>query len=204
MFLLASREKQFLLEVARRALTAAVHGHDALQGLRSDAPWAAPGGAFVSLHRRARLRGCVGQIGSKQPLVYVVAYCARAAALEDPRFDPVQPDELAEIEIELSILSPLAEIRPGEIEVGRHGLLVSRGAQRGVLLPQVATQFRWTAAHFLEQTCMKAGFERDAWSQPGTRLEAFTAEVFAEAEFQGVGGDESSPTHADPDYSNST
>jgi len=204
MFPLASREKQFLLGVARRALIAAVHGQDALQDLRGGAQEAAPGGAFVSLHRRARLRGCVGQIGSKQPLVYVVAYCAKAAALEDPRFEPVRVDEIAEIEIELSILSPLAQIGPEEIEVGRHGLVVSRGAQRGVLLPQVATQFRWTAARFLEETCMKAGFERDAWSQPGTRLEAFTAEVFAEAEFKGEEGDESPLTHDRPGYSNST
>jgi len=203
MFPLASREKQFLLEVARRALTAAVQGQDVLQGLHTNVQLLATGGAFVSLHRHARLRGCVGQMGTKQPLIYVVAYCAKAAALEDPRFNPVLPDELAEIEIELSILSPLVEILPGEIEVGRHGLVVSRGMQRGVLLPQVATQFRWTAARFLEETCIKAGFERDAWSHPGTRIEAFTAEVFAEADF-GTEGEGTLPAPGRPGYSSST
>jgi AmmeMemoRadiSam system protein A len=202
---LADREKKLLIEVARRALVAAVEFGKVLDGLPSEANLMEPGGAFVSLHRRARLRGCVGQMHSDQPLVQVVCYCARAAALEDPRFDRVRPDELAEIEIELSILSRLEEIAPERIEAGRHGLMVSRGGQRGVLLPQVATQFRWPAARFLEETCVKAGFEPDAWKDPGTRIEAFTAEVFAEADLGGLAGSESEPAaRADPDYSSST
>jgi AmmeMemoRadiSam system protein A len=140
-----------------------------------------PGGAFVTLHRRGRLRGCVGQLPSKEPLLEVVAHCAKAAALEDPRFKPVRADEIAEIEIELSILSRLEDVTPGRIETGKHGLVVSRGWQRGVLLPQVATEFKWQAARFLEETCVKAGLEREAWKDPQTRIQAFTAEVFSES-----------------------
>lgn len=139
-----------------------------------------PGGAFVTLHRGSRLRGCIGQLPAREPLVEVVAHCARSAALEDPRFSPVRPEEIADIEIEISVLSPLEDITPEKIEAGTHGLVVSRGWQRGVLLPQVATQFGWTAEKFLEETCAKAGLDRTAWRDSETRVQAFTAEVFGE------------------------
>jgi AmmeMemoRadiSam system protein A len=181
---LADREKQLLLELARRALTAGVEKRESIPDVPADEVLRQPGGAFVTLHRRGRLRGCVGQLPSKQPLVEVVAHCAKAAALEDPRFKPVRADEVAEIEIELSILSGLEEVTLGRIEAGKHGLVVSRGRQRGVLLPQVATEFRWQAARFLEETCVKAGLEREAWKDPQTRIQAFTAEVFSESILQ--------------------
>lgn len=184
MSLLGKREKQLLLEVARSAVTAAAERREFLDALpgESDPPNAA--GAFVTLHRRGRLRGCIGQILSTQSLAQIVAYSAKAAALEDPRFEPVRPDELAEMEIELSVLSPLEEIAPDLIEAGKHGLVVSRGWRRGVLLPQVAIEFGWTAERFLAETCVKAGFERDAWKEPETRIYAFTAEVFSESDFR--------------------
>jgi AmmeMemoRadiSam system protein A len=181
---LADREKQLLLELARRALTAGVEKRESIPDVPADEVLRQPGGAFVTLHRRGRLRGCVGQLPSKQPLVEVVAHCAKAAALEDPRFKPVRADEVAEIEIELSILSGLEDVTLGRIEAGKHGLVVSRGRQRGVLLPQVATEFRWQAARFLEETCVKAGLEREAWKDPQTRIQAFTAEVFSESILQ--------------------
>jgi AmmeMemoRadiSam system protein A len=181
---LADREKQLLLELARRALVAGVEKCEPIQDFPDDKILRQPGGAFVTLHRRGRLRGCVGQLPSKDPLVEVVAHCARAAALEDPRFKPVPAEELAEIAIELSILSPLDAVTLEKIEAGKHGLVVSRGWRRGVLLPQVATQFRWQAERFLEETCLKAGLEREAWKDPHTRIQAFTAEVFAEPALQ--------------------
>lgn len=181
---LADREKQLLLELARRALTAGVEKRESIPDFPADEVLRQPGGAFVTLHRRGRLRGCVGQLPSKEPLVEVVAHCAKAAALEDPRFKPVRADEVAEIEIELSILSGLEDVSLGSIEVGKHGLVVSRGRQRGVLLPQVATEFHWQAARFLEETCVKAGLEREAWKDPQTRIQAFTAEVFSESILQ--------------------
>jgi AmmeMemoRadiSam system protein A len=181
---LADREKQLLLELARRALTAGVEKRESIPDFPADEVLRQPGGAFVTLHRRGRLRGCVGQLPSKEPLVEVVAHCAKAAALEDPRFKPVRTDEIAEIEIELSILSGLEDVTLGRIEAGKHGLVVSRGWQRGVLLPQVATEFKWQAARFLEETCVKAGLEREAWKDPQTRIQAFTAEVFSESILQ--------------------
>lgn len=181
---LVDRERQLLLEIARHALTSAVERREFLEKLPSGESLQRPAGAFVTLRRRGHLRGCIGQLASGDPLVEVVVHCAKSAALEDPRFEPVRPQELAELEIELSVLSPLVQVSLHQIEVGKHGLLISRGFQRGVLLPQVAVEFRWTAERFLEETCEKAGIERNAWKHPDTRVEAFTAEIFGESDFQ--------------------
>ena len=183
---LASRDKQLLLEVARRALIAAVERRDPFENLPDEASLRQPAGAFVTLRCRGRLRGCIGQLapGQGQGLVHVVAYAARSAALEDPRFDPVGSHELVEIEIELSVLSQAEAIAPSQIEAGKHGLIVERGWQRGLLLPQVAIECRWGAQRFLEETCVKAGLERDAWQHSATRILAFTADVFSESDFR--------------------
>ncbi|MGH9746081.1 MAG: AmmeMemoRadiSam system protein A [Candidatus Acidiferrales bacterium] len=179
---LAEPAKQTLLDVARRAVRLAVERRELLEDLPTDEALQRPAGAFVTLHRFGRLRGCVGQLASSEPLISVVAYCAMAAALEDPRFTPMSAAELDGIEIEISVLSPLAEISPDQIEPGKHGLMVSNRGNRGVLLPQVAQEYRWTAERFLEETCVKAGLEHDAWKQPGTRIQAFTAEIVSETE----------------------
>jgi AmmeMemoRadiSam system protein A len=181
---LGNREKQLLLELARRSLTVVVESRESLDNLPQNPGLGESSGAFVTLRKRGRLRGCIGQIGSERSLMEVVVHCARAAALEDPRFEPVCAEELREIEIELSILSPLEEIRPGQIEVGKHGLMVSAGQRRGVLLPQVAVECHWNAGGFLEETCVKAGLERDAWREPETKVHGFTADVFAESDFR--------------------
>jgi AmmeMemoRadiSam system protein A len=180
---LAEREKHLLLQIARSALTLGVEKKSPLQNFPAEEFLQQPAGAFVTLHRRNRLRGCVGQLPGRDALAAVVAHCARAAALDDSRFDPVTSVELSEIDIEVSVLSALQDVTLETIEPGKHGLLVSRGMQRGVLLPQVATQFNWPAQRVLEETCVKAGLERDAWKDPATRLQAFTAEVFNEAAF---------------------
>jgi AmmeMemoRadiSam system protein A len=137
---------------------------------------------FVSLHRRGRLRGCIGQLEGVNSLEEAVVYCSVAAAMHDPRFTPLAPEEIGELEIEISILSSPERIAPERIEVGRHGLLVTRGRMRGVLLPQVPGQFHWNAERFLEETCRKAGLDKDAWRDPATSVEAFTSEVFSEAD----------------------
>jgi AmmeMemoRadiSam system protein A len=203
MFSLDNREKQYLLNVARRALVAAVEGGQAFEVLAVERDEAECAGAFVTLKRRTRLRGCIGQIGTKQSAAQVIAYSARAAALEDRRFDPVRPHELPEIEIELSVLSQPATIAPHEIEVGKHGLIVSRGWQRGLLLPQVAPEHRWESSRFLEETCVKAGLERDAWKDPQTLILAFTAQVFSDSEIQ-RDADFETPKVLKSDYSSST
>jgi AmmeMemoRadiSam system protein A len=178
---LAEREKQLLLQIARSALALGVAGKSPLQEFPGEEFLQQPSGAFVTLHRRGRLRGCVGQLPGRDSLAAVVAHCARAAALDDSRFEPVSCLELSEIEIEVSVLSALRDVTLQQIEAGKHGLVISRGMRRGVLLPQVATQFNWGAQRFLEETCVKSGLERDAWKDAATRVQAFTAEVFSEA-----------------------
>jgi AmmeMemoRadiSam system protein A len=206
MYSLGNREKQLLLDVARRAVTRAAEFHEALANLPSDEILQRPGGAFVTLRRPGgRLRGCIGQLPSKDPLVAVVAHCAKAAALEDPRFSPLGPQELSEIEIEISVLSPLESIAADQIEPGKHGLVVTRGSSRGVLLPQVAAERHWSAERFLEETCGKAGMEREAWKDAATHIEAFTAEVFRESDFRSEDRSRHEPSaRIKPRYSSST
>ncbi|MBN2498219.1 MAG: AmmeMemoRadiSam system protein A [Deltaproteobacteria bacterium] len=144
---------------------------------------ARPCGAFVSLHKRGDLRGCIGTFVSSRPLQDTVAEMAISAATRDPRFPPVTEPELAEIDVEISVLSPLREIDdPADIEVGRHGIYISRGLRSGVLLPQVATEYGWDRETFLQHTCLKAGLPPDAWRELGTKIELFEAEVFGEKE----------------------
>jgi len=182
---LPSEDRRALLELARRAIVETVQARPLTEVSPVSLALRERAGAFVSLHLRGRLRGCIGQVEPVEALAEAVARCAVAAAAEDPRFEPVSPGELADLEIEISILSPLTPIQPEKIEVGKHGLLVTRDRMRGLLLPQVATQYHWPRERFLEEACRKAGLERDAWKDPASRIEAFTAEVFSEADFRG-------------------
>lgn len=172
------------MAVARRSLEIGVTTRELVAELPQDEGINRPGGAFVTLRIRNRLRGCIGQLPSSEPLIRVVAYCAKAAALEDSRFPPVRPEELHEIEIEISILSPLMDATPDQIEQGKHGISVTRGLNRGLLLPQVAAHFHWDVRKLLEETCVKAELDRDAWKDPATRIQVFTAEVFGEADLR--------------------
>lgn len=141
-------------------------------------------GAFVSLHHRRgdELRGCIGCFEGRGTLEETVARMAVEAATHDPRFPPVRPFELDGLVVEISVLGPMLDVAdPGEVEVGKHGLVVSRGGRRGVLLPQVATDYGWTREQFLDHTCLKAGLQPGDWRKPGTRLQTFTAEVFGES-----------------------
>jgi len=176
---LSDEDGQTLLRVARRALEEAVSWHRLPESERFSAELSDKAGAFVTLRKHASLRGCIGQVEPREPLARAVAECAVAAALHDPRFPPVTPSEIPELSIEVSVLSPLVDIRPEEIEVGRHGLLISSGLQRGLLLPQVAVEWNWDRERFLQETCRKAGLPGDAWRR-GAHLQAFTTQVFAE------------------------
>lgn len=195
---LRNEEKRALLDLARSAISLIVTERRELRVFSPAGNLAIPAGAFVTLHRRGRLRGCIGRIEPVEPLADVVAHCAAAAAEEDPRFSPLQVDELAELEIEISVLSPLEIAKPEAVEPGRHGLVVSKGLRRGVLLPQVAMQYKWTRERFLEETCHKGGLETDAWSHPETRIEVFTAEVFSET---GIRASEASSADQESDSS---
>lgn len=173
-------DRKELLRIARAAVHARVNGHRA-----SDTPargaLARFAAAFATLHHAGKLRGCIGHVEADRPLAQVVADCAAAASTEDPRFPPVTPDELPSLCIELSILGPFELVALlEEIAVGRHGLLVQLRRRRGLLLPQVATEWNWDRATFVEQTCLKAGLSHDAWQMGGATLWKFEAEVFGE------------------------
>ena len=142
---------------------------------------AEPRGAFTTLYYRGDLRGCVGYVFPVTSLYLTVAESARGAAFDDSRFPPVTRDQAPELRVSLSVLSPLYPLQPEQVEIGRHGLLISRGYSRGLLLPQVPLEHGWDRISFLEQTCRKAGLPPNAW-QTGAKLEAFTAEVFADPE----------------------
>jgi len=140
-------------------------------------------GAFVTLHRRGMLRGCIGHIMGVHPLYLTVAEMARAAAFGDPRFPPLRAQEFAEIDIEITVLSPLRRIDdPETVEVGKHGLLIRRGYNQGVLLPQVPVEQGWDRETFLNHTCLKAGLHPSCWRDSETELLVFTGEVFGERE----------------------
>lgn len=138
-------------------------------------------GAFVTLHSGGRLRGCIGRIESSWPVWETVARMARAAAFEDPRFPPLERRDLGKVHLEISVLTPLALVEDVEtIEVGRHGLVIEKGFDRGLLLPQVAVEQGWDRDTFLSQTCVKAMLPPDAWREQDTKIFAFAAEVFGE------------------------
>jgi AmmeMemoRadiSam system protein A len=135
-------------------------------------------GVFVTLRLRGRLRGCIGRITPGDPLWRVVPEIARCSALDDPRFPPLGPHELDAIELEISVLGPMRGIRgPEEIRPGLDGLIIRRADRSGLLLPQVASEAGWDAVRFLEETCVKAGLPRGAWTLDA-EIVAFTAEVF--------------------------
>lgn len=181
---LTDPEKRSLLSIARESIESALTRSAPPVNDSPSGNLAAPRGAFVTLHHRGRLHGCIGRIETLDSLATVVAECAASAATEDARFAQLQPQDLQETEIEISVLSRPRQISaPEELQPGIHGLLVSRGRNRGILLPQVAQKYKWSREHFLEQTCRKAGLHPHAWKEPETRIEVFTAEVFSEAEF---------------------
>ena len=171
-------ERSLLLQLAHESILSALEQRE----ISLDPPsvhLAEARGAFTTLYLRDELRGCVGFVLPVSSVYRAVADTARAAAFSDPRFGPVTIEEARQLKIELSILSPPRAIDPEAIEIGRDGLIVSMGGQRGLLLPQVPIEHNWDRERFLEQTCRKAGLPRDAW-KTGAILEAFTAEVFGE------------------------
>lgn len=136
-------------------------------------------GAFVTLHKKGQLRGCIGYIEGHGPLYKTVEEMAEAAAFRDPRFPPVKEKELTDIEIEISVLTPLKKIQDiNEIQVGKHGIYIKRDWFSGLLLPQVATEYGWDRLTFLEHTCQKAGLPPNAWKEKGTEIYIFSADIF--------------------------
>jgi len=178
--MLSDPQKQALVDLARRAVSAQVAGLPAPAPIDIGLPVAS--GVFVTIKRCGELRGCLGTLHCGRGLAAEVARCAADAASEDPRFPPVAAEELPELSIEVSVLGPLEDIDPRDpsaITIGRHGLVAEQGLRRGLLLPQVATEWGWTPEQLLRQTCLKAGLPPDAW-QHEARISRFDAEVFGE------------------------
>ncbi len=178
--MLKKQEKKQLLDVARRAVEEyVINGRIAVLPEPVSQGVTEKRGAFVTLKKHGALRGCIGTFVAHKPLLEVVADMARAAATEDPRFSPVVPEEMAELEFEISALTPLRRIDdPAKIEVGKHGIFIRHGFHSGVLLPQVAVEYGWDRREFLDETCWKAGLSKGCWKESGTTIEVFEAEVF--------------------------
>lgn len=181
--MLNQNQRTQLLRIARQSIEAALDGRRAeVDEAELDETLRRPSGAFVSLHTKdGTLRGCIGSIQPVAPLCQAIASSAINAAFRDPRFYPLSKDELSNVELEISVMSPIVPVSSvEEIEVGRDGLIVSRGPRAGLLLPQVATEYGWDRETFLRQTCVKAGLPPEAWQSDDCRIEKFSAEVFSE------------------------
>jgi AmmeMemoRadiSam system protein A len=172
-----------LLAIARRAIASRLRG-EAPPAEPAEPELSRPSGAFVTLRRRedGDLRGCIGYVEALYPLVEAVQRAATSAATQDHRFDPVGTDELDGLVIDISVLEPPSPIRPEQVRIGTHGLIVERGRRRGLLLPQVPVEQGWDVTTFLDHTCLKAGLAPGAWRDPETRLLGFAATVFGEEE----------------------
>ena len=179
--MLTPEQKAVLLRLAREAVEHAVREQNAPDYFDADPGLIESLGVFVSLHTlEGELRGCIGFPEARYPLWQAVVQAARLSALSDFRFHPVTEPELPNLRIEISVLTPPQQVRDiNEIKVGRHGLIISRGGQRGLLLPQVAPEWKWNREEFLQHTCQKASLPPDAWKN-GALIESFEAEVFEE------------------------
>ena len=179
---LTEDDKKELLALARKSVESIVRDKKIL---RLEEPSGEKlkenGAAFVTLHKRGRLRGCIGRMDATEPIYKTVAHMAAAAAVQDPRFSPVRPEELDDIHIEISVNTPLRPVSGAdEIVLGKHGVVVSKGMRQGVFLPQVATETGWTKEEFLSNLCShKAGLAPDAYKN-GAKLFVFRSIVFEE------------------------
>ncbi|MBI2072400.1 MAG: AmmeMemoRadiSam system protein A [Gemmatimonadetes bacterium] len=177
-------DKRLLLALARETLLAYLSGRGLPDYLVTSAAVLAPRASFVTLRRRdsGDLRGCRGERVARRPLIESVMHMAMASAVDDPRFEPVRVHEVPGLHIEISALTAPQPIRPEDVVVGRHGLIILAGHSAGLLLPQVAVAYGWNREQFLRAVCEKAGLSPDTWRRAWVRLEAFEAEVWGEAE----------------------
>ena len=181
--MIAPEQRRVLLDRARRALSSLLAPRSSAgtpPATGSDSPLPGHNGIFVTLRCRGELHGCIGTLDAGLPLGRAVEGCSISAA-RDPRFPPLAASDLPETRIEISVMGPGRVVAgPGEIRAGTDGLIVTLGARRGLLLPQVATEHGWDASRLLVETCLKAGLPAGGWKAPGARVEAFEAEVFGE------------------------
>ncbi len=180
---LTEGDKQLLLDLVRETITARLTGGKVPEPAALPEIMQQKRGAFVTLKKQGRLRGCIGYIEGKKSLYKTIEEMAAAAAFSDPRFPPLKKEELKDLTVEISVLSPLQEIHDvQEIEVGRHGIYIMKGYCCGLLLPQVATECRWDRMTFLQETCRKAGLPPQAWQDADTKILIFSADIFGSQE----------------------
>jgi len=178
---LSKAERAELHAIAKKAIEARLSsGASVSKVVESASPkLKEPRGAFVTLYKKGELRGCIGQIVPRMPLAEAVAAMAEEAAFRDPRFSPLRSDEWGDVTIEISVLTPLHKIEStDEIEIGKHGIVIASNGSVGLLLPQVATEYKWDRTEFLEHCCLKAGLPRNTWKEKGTEIYIFSADVF--------------------------
>lgn len=180
--LLRLEQKNKLLKIARDTIVEYIKTGKIIVVEETDPVLNQTLGAFVTLHENGELRGCIGNIIGQQALYLTVRDMAIASATEDPRFNPLNKNEISLINIEISVLSEPKKItNTDEIILGTHGVIVKQGARSGVFLPQVATETGWTKEEFMDNLCTrKAGISRDAWKNSKCDIFIFTAEVFGE------------------------
>ncbi len=180
--MLSEEQKKFLLNLARKTIKAEIEKSKLSITCPDEPIYQRKTGGFVTLHKAGKLRGCIGYVIAYKSLFETIKEMAKAAAFNDPRFPSLQKSELEHIEIEISVLSELIPVQSvDEIKIGRDGLLIQNSFTSGLLLPQVATEWKWDRKTFLEQTCNKAGLDRNCWQQPDTEIFRFFAEIFSES-----------------------
>ena len=182
--LMTPKQQQMVLEIARDSVRAAVNKWNVASPVCDDGALNAKCGCFVTLKKFGKLRGCIGQFTSGKPLAKLVSEMAVAATIDDPRFlsDPITPEELDQLNIEISILSPLKKTEnPLSLRLGIDGIYIAKGHKSGCFLPQVAIETGWTEEQFLTNCCLqKAHLPPDAWQEPDTEVYFFTAECFSD------------------------
>ncbi len=177
------KDASILLNIAREAITSHTNGQTYQACPREEKSLNEKAGCFVTIKQNGQLRGCIGNFQSERPLFIEVAEIAIASASKDPRFHPLEKDELDNFELEISVISPLEKIDDIEqIVVGTHGLYLEQNFSRGVLLPQVATEHGWDRPTFLQQTCLKAGLKGDSWKNSDADIYIFSAKIYKESE----------------------
>ncbi len=176
---LSDKDKEALRHIAKTVIESKARGKPVPAFVIDSQILKEKRGAFVTINKGGQLRGCIGYIQAYKPLYQTVEEMAAQAAFNDPRFDPVTERELPELEIEISVLTPLRRIKDiEEIEVGKHGILIEKGFHSGLLLPQVATEYGWDRKTFLEHTCLKAGLPTDTWKDRDVVISIFSADIF--------------------------
>jgi AmmeMemoRadiSam system protein A len=180
---LTEEDGQLLIETARQAIASRLSQKAGCCPATVTPALMMPCGAFVTLKSNGCLRGCIGRISSSRSLLQTVKEVAVSSAFEDPRFPPLTKSEWPSVRVEVSVLSPFKRIQdPQSVCVGTHGVMIRSGFNSGLLLPQVATEQGWNREEFLSHACRKAGLAPDAWKDPGTQIEVFSAMVFGQAE----------------------